>query len=452
MDQIVEAMQRLQEPDKRIVEEFFWFWPLQAGDEHGDAGLKAIKNGDEQGAIAFWKASIGEGSVIATVAKHNLAVANHLRALDDEASILDGVFHSNDQLHELEVLWRSALGYWDDLAEDEHLWSLVADRIREVNDPRLTQGFARRMRMQLQRAFDQINATLALEFAEAGSVRLAKVQLDYIMRSGRSSVDRDNALMLVLRPTEARINAAVKEAKQTYEASDSDGVEATERLLDVAVSSLSAIGRLVEKTNVVRSYLEANVFDAGFQGCIRYGNKTEDWPIVLTHLRRIEPYAGPHDRGKLDSNLAIIENNIKENQSRSVCWFCKKSAPNAAAVVKVTMFGDVKRGGGRVTWNNLTVDVPRCLTCQAAHKKRTTVGVLCGLGGIVVGNLIELAVRGTTSLCVGTVVGFCVGLAVGSMAYKTPGVAEMSEQFKFPRVLDLKKQGWQVGQKPPGVN
>ena len=62
----------------------------------------------------------------------------------------------------------------------DRVWDAVKNRIRAVDDPRLTTGFARRMRDTFPEALDKINAEVALQFAEQGLTDWAKTHIDFM--------------------------------------------------------------------------------------------------------------------------------------------------------------------------------------------------------------------------------------------------------------------------------
>ena len=82
--EIQEARRRLSDPELRIVDEFFWFWPSEESTSTSDAALLALRRGDIQSAQSIWqqRQRIGKDSC----ATHNLAVLNHLQALEQELS------------------------------------------------------------------------------------------------------------------------------------------------------------------------------------------------------------------------------------------------------------------------------------------------------------------------------------------------------------------------------
>ena len=69
---VEQALARLRDPVSQVFDMFFWFWP------GNDAAAAALAAGDLDGAERAWDA---DGSAAAS---HNLAVLNHLLALDAE--------------------------------------------------------------------------------------------------------------------------------------------------------------------------------------------------------------------------------------------------------------------------------------------------------------------------------------------------------------------------------
>src|SRR5207237_3361496 len=80
VDAVRHAIERLRDPETRLVDEFFWFWPETSATETPDEALTALDRGDVAAARKRWQAAApGAG-----VAVHNLAVLAHLLALDLE--------------------------------------------------------------------------------------------------------------------------------------------------------------------------------------------------------------------------------------------------------------------------------------------------------------------------------------------------------------------------------
>ena len=139
---------------------------MEWGKSASDEGLLALKAGGPKQAQAVWVPADKNGSCEGSlVARHNLAVLGHLMALAGEAEILPASYESSDIPQDREnntnSYWQYAFKYWEALCPDEAFWSLLADRVRALGDPRLTTGFVKRFRETLPIAFDNINADIA---------------------------------------------------------------------------------------------------------------------------------------------------------------------------------------------------------------------------------------------------------------------------------------------------
>src|SRR5262249_34753933 len=73
VEDIRDAIQRLKDPEKRLIDEFFWFWPENFGESRSDAGIQALEKGDLDTAVAIWM-SKRKHPVEGVVATHNLAL------------------------------------------------------------------------------------------------------------------------------------------------------------------------------------------------------------------------------------------------------------------------------------------------------------------------------------------------------------------------------------------
>ena len=54
-DEIRDALSRMKEPEHRLIDEFFWFWPEEFGASKDDAAIQAMLSGDEKGAYQLWR-------------------------------------------------------------------------------------------------------------------------------------------------------------------------------------------------------------------------------------------------------------------------------------------------------------------------------------------------------------------------------------------------------------
>src|SRR5262249_44218539 len=81
IDQIREAMQRMKEPERRFIDEFFWFWPKTFGESNNDPAIQALRMGDMGKAYEIWQTE-EDAPATGFIANHNIAVMLHLVALD----------------------------------------------------------------------------------------------------------------------------------------------------------------------------------------------------------------------------------------------------------------------------------------------------------------------------------------------------------------------------------
>lgn len=85
LEEIHEAIKKLKDPERRLIDEFFWFWPLEAENTIPDPALEVLASGNADAALKIWaanEANLSRG----VVATHNIALFWQLRALDLETS------------------------------------------------------------------------------------------------------------------------------------------------------------------------------------------------------------------------------------------------------------------------------------------------------------------------------------------------------------------------------
>ena len=133
VDQIRDAIHRLQDPEKRIVEEFFWFWPEEFGRSRMDPAIQALLSGDCDTASTIW--TLRESSYSSgPVAIHNIAVFWHFTALEREHYTVNADINEAQQATS-EGSWQNAIKRWRYLLADDSLWELLALRIRNTPIP-----------------------------------------------------------------------------------------------------------------------------------------------------------------------------------------------------------------------------------------------------------------------------------------------------------------------------
>jgi hypothetical protein len=306
LDQIRAAVHRVRDPIQRILDEFFWFWPLDPQAAGADPGLRALQNGDPDAALKVWE-SLESHPTQGVAAMHNLAVLWHLCALEWEAKNAGSAqFERQDQY------WRDGFKRWELLADDDALWELVADRVRALDDPQLSTGFVRRMRATLPLALDKINATLALRYAERDQPGQARKHITF-MRESNAGIDNvDATIAEVLAPLQTRL-------RQQLESALKDSGEGTRDLAGVCGNLIAqarktfAILRLFQGED---SPSAASLADETVEACNRMGSRyhgaTGDNASCLRVLEEALPLAVSAElREQLAGNIQTLRSNLE---------------------------------------------------------------------------------------------------------------------------------------------
>jgi len=310
IDAAREANHRLEDPERRLVDEFFWFWPMELGKGKSDSALAALAQGDEKVAENIWLDSercSSEGNV----GMHNVAVFAHATALDAEhlsqTRPLDKV-----ELERRDDSWNSAYQRWKALLESEGFWSRLAARIRELDYPQLTTGTARRFRSFLPLCLLSINAQLAVRAAERRDGDETKRHLLMMGRSGFERKDIDEALRLAAEPVRQRVKTACKTAEAD---SGSDAIhadDAANRLLEQVRPLLAVLDLVLSPGNPTRDGAHDESALAALKCQIEFGNKTENWRASLALLEQILPIAASESaRTRIENNLKIVRANAE---------------------------------------------------------------------------------------------------------------------------------------------
>ena len=234
VEQIRAAMQRLKEPEHRLIDEFFWFWPREVGGSSNDPAIQALGNGHLDAAYETWK-RLETDSQDDLVASHNLAIIYHIAAVEWTD------FHIGNQVdgereRKIRTYWQDAFQRWEKIATDERTWAYLKERVRSLDDARLTTGFVRRMRASLPEAFDKINAEAALKFAETGRMDWARNHVTFMNETHQGLDDVQKTSMLVLAPARKRVQQLVQLAKEETSKNPAQGKQAAESLVNTCGS------------------------------------------------------------------------------------------------------------------------------------------------------------------------------------------------------------------------
>jgi hypothetical protein len=307
LDEIREAFERLNKfPERRMVDEFFWFWPAVFGEASLDPAIQALAAGKSDTAAQIW-ASAETDPTTGIVAKHNLAVLSHLRALEFEN---DGMVGEIDAKRRGEI-WRNSYKRWEGLIPDDAFWDKVSDRIRQIDDPGLTTGFARRMRATLPIALIKVNAELALAWAKAGRSDLAKVHAE-VMRESNQGLDAvTKAGELVLAPTIARVREHIKRANQHTESDPGTAGQVARDLISEALSLVEIFEWFFGEAEHPTKDLLEEVAITSINTLVGYQKTTWDDRTFVELLERTLPLTqSDQRRSRIFYNIGIGKKNL----------------------------------------------------------------------------------------------------------------------------------------------
>ena len=440
-----EALQRLGDPEQRLLEELFWLWPSQTGQSRNDAALTALTRGDVSEAVRVWH-RMQDG-----VGLHNLAVLAHTRALDLEATEQDrGLTSAEETLRD--HLWSEALQHWKALVDEEAFWHCFTARIHDLDDPRLPVNTAKRVRASLPPALLAINAQFVMQHREGTPLSDQQRHLRLITESGFPLQAGEEALQMSLEPVRQHLQGLCRNAAAEANEDPRHADDITERLLDKSGPLLALLDSLPIRTpmcDALHDEVAQSALDSLY-AVDQYAQEADQRPEAAKHvyelLRRIEPIpASVALRRHIQERVQEGEEFLGVGPEWETCWFCSASKPESAATCSVPMVR-----GRRVVASRTIVRVPRCGTCLRWHVRAQSIaGVIAMISNLLVviylvrrpsgpwwGYIFEL-VMGWFE--VRLFVSITIKILVGS-------IKDQDAVKKYPAVVRHKKDGWALGE------
>lgn len=309
LEDIRDAIQRLKDPEKRLIDEFFWFWPEGFGESRSDAAIQALQKGDLQTAADIWT-SKRKHPTEGIVATHNLAVIFHIEAINWEDYSLR---HEVDSKRRAEVTeyWKTAFYRWNRVLTNEQFWEKILIRVDQLNEPNLTSGFVRRMRETVPAALVKINAELALAFAEAGKSELARLHTDLMDGISEGAAHISKIAELVLTPARKRLREHIRNASECADKRPPEALIAARELLDHTRNTLSLFDLFITKN----AHFRNDAYDEVAETCNRlqvtYHKATNDNKTCLEFLKVVLPFAASQElREQIEKNIQTLIENI----------------------------------------------------------------------------------------------------------------------------------------------
>jgi hypothetical protein len=305
-DAVRAALERLRDPERRFLDELFWLWPEPFGAGDSDPTLAALDEGRLQDVRAAWTRAIARSST----ARHNLAVLEHLTALDLE-HLAVGCPLTPDQVTLRDGCWEAALGHWRQLLDDEEFWDDLALRVRQREEPQLTAATVQSVRVNLPEALLTVNAQLAIRAVEQNQDARVKRQVALVTGSGFPAAAAEQAFRRALYSVRERIKHLCQQARQTAQSDPEQGFKAAMRLHKQGKPLLSIVARLLPVQHVMRVGAHDDVA-LGLMACVvSCGNRTRVWDSatwwLLGEAKTIAQTESAQERIK--ANLEIVQAN-----------------------------------------------------------------------------------------------------------------------------------------------
>jgi len=309
-DSIRQAMEHLREPEKRLIDEFFWFWPLKT-DSSEDKALELLSKQKIDEALNIWEKNEKEGCSVST---HNLALFHHLNVLEMEKDSA-GETLSGEELDRCQLLWKSAFEEWQKLLENVKFWSLLTDRIRVLNDPRLTSETAKCIYDSLPKVLLLINAKLAVHAAEINNNDTIERHIRLMKEFAFEKRLLETVLHEAASPIRERIKilcaGVVDRAKENPEEAN----QFARKLLTETKPLLRTIDILLPKRSLIRENLYDEVAEIVRNCTVAFGNETADWKECLGLTEESLPLAVSTSLcTRLEEDIASIKKNIKDEE------------------------------------------------------------------------------------------------------------------------------------------
>ena len=462
---IRDAGNRLLDPMTRLLDELFWFWPIEPQAAAQDPALGALAGHDVPKAIRIWRDIASRGGPASVFAQRNQAVLHHMNALDLENAKLAGRMRGNSSNGlNLNVEWDAALSGWTAVGKSPVLWREVLARAKRFEDSRLSSGFVRRLRLSFLEACEHIHGHLAYESARRSSLKETRRHVKR-MHSIRPD-DQGSHQMLLGRcePICREIETRTAQAGKAIDREPQSGKKVAKRLLENSEEAFAALASLIGVTSPVYQNTASQYARMALNALIAFVNET-DTSDVLDLLRAASKMASVDMLvARFRENEATIKNRLKierEEAERTrlstMCWFCGENQGQSMYNVAIPMHGDVTQersfSGVRYRWRHLDVDVPRCASCATAHRLKNQSGdgawtgaILGALLGAFVGVAIseEVAILGGAAGLIG---GAMVGAAKTQKSMPA-GIHSLGYRYQFPDVKKLQKDGWAFGKEP----
>ena len=266
----------LRDPVRRFYQEFFWFWPISTEKNYSDPALQALSNGSIDQARKIWAGNQADPKDYA-ICLHNLAVLNHFIVLNS-----DYMKEQNETAD-----WQGVYKNWGDLSVLAGFWSILQDRIREVNDPRLVHEQVHELRQSALSIVTYTNAQEAIRLAERDDLDGAE-ELIYQIKKYPLDCPADDILRLAVSNNRERILTIATLVKQKAKNDPAHCDAEIETLLKESNRQLQIIKVVLAKETNEFKTLRNEIVEIALNATEAYMDTTDDWQRSIDLVKKIE--------------------------------------------------------------------------------------------------------------------------------------------------------------------
>jgi len=318
---IRDAKRRLDDPEARLLDEFFWFWPAEDTDSVADRALQALRRNDVRSAHKIWEQSLRCSDDSCAV--HNLAVLNHLQALEHELSPVV-LATTIEAPVDGQTLWAGAAEHWNRLSREPKFWARFQKRIREFDDPRLTVVVADQIRSSLPAAMANINALLAISAAQADNFNSSSVHLRRIKESGLPEEQGRRLLEKGLHNVVTRVGHVCKNAESEVDRTPDKTPEILATLVKETKPLREVLNYLLGGGNATRDAAHDDIANTIRKCLPQYGNKTKNYRACHDLLKEASHFAASaYVRSQCKADLDTVNELLADAVMELLGGICK---------------------------------------------------------------------------------------------------------------------------------
>ncbi|MGH8917548.1 MAG: hypothetical protein ACRD0H_04280, partial [Actinomycetes bacterium] len=283
------AFEGFRDPERRLVDEVFWFWRTEPPDAAPDAA----------------------GASDLDIA-HDRAVAAHCMALDLEHLGRQRPLTSVERQRR-DASWSQATTSWAALIEDPRMWDRLHARIAEIDDPRLTSVTLDDLLDDLPVRLLTIHAQLTLDIAQhdpQDAGRQRRLMDEFISKAHLDTDVVDDVLRDIVAPVVRRIETSCATTRSAAVDDPATACAAGTRTLTELQPVLTAVDAILTVTHPTARAVRDQVAGALNVCAVQHSNAAGTDHTALAGLEAAVHLLG---EGRRLADLATTKNLINNN-------------------------------------------------------------------------------------------------------------------------------------------